>query len=70
MNLAGLPYRRITEEMLAAIVRPFMQEFEEVHTAIVNKVWRNVMLLCGATVITLGQLILLAWALKMGNCMQ
>ena len=26
LNLAGLPDRRITEEMLAAVVQPFMQE--------------------------------------------
>ena len=38
LNLAGLPDRRITEEMLAAVVRPFMQEVEEVHTTIVKKI--------------------------------
>ena len=27
--LAGLPDRRITEEMLAAVVRPFMQAVEK-----------------------------------------
>ena len=32
LNLAGLPDRRITGEMLAAVVQPFMQEVEEVHT--------------------------------------
>ena len=37
LNLAGLPDRRITEEMLAAVVQPFMQEVEEVHTTIVKK---------------------------------
>ena len=26
LNLAGLPGRRITEEMIAAVVQPFMQE--------------------------------------------
>ena len=38
LNLAGLPDRRITEEMLAAVVQPFMQEIEEVHTTIVKKI--------------------------------
>ena len=48
LNLAGLPDRRITEEMLAAVLRPFMQEVEEVHTTIVKKIWRDVVLPCGA----------------------
>ena len=64
LNLAGLPDRCITEEMLAAVVRPFMQEVQEVHTTIVKKIWRDVILLCGATLITLGLLLLLGWALK------
>ena len=42
LNLAGLPDRRITEEMLAAVVQPFMQEVEEVPTTIVKKIWRDV----------------------------
>ena len=70
LNLAGLPDRRITEEMLAAVVQPFMQEVEEVHTTIVKKIWRDVFLPCGATLITLGLLYLLGWALKLGNYMQ
>ena len=53
--------------MLAAVVQPFMQEVEEVHTTIVKKIWRDVTLPCGATLITLGLLLLLGWALKMGN---
>ena len=67
LNLAGLPDRRITEEMLAAVVRPFMQEVKEVHTTIVKKIWRDVILPCGATLITLGLLLLLGWALKTGK---
>ena len=67
LNLAGLPDRRITEEMLAAVEQPFMQEVEEVHTTIVKKIWRDVILPCGATLITLGLLLLLGWALKMGK---
>ena len=67
LNLGGFPDRRITEEMLAAVVRPFMQEVEEVHTTIVKKIWRDVILPCGATLITLGLLLLLGWALKMGK---
>ena len=38
LNLACLLDRRITEEMLAAVVRPFMQEVEEVHTTIEEKI--------------------------------
>ena len=41
LSLADLLDRRITEEMLAAVLRPFMQEFEEVHTTIVKKIWRD-----------------------------
>ena len=67
LNLAGLPDRRITEEMLAAVVQPFMQEVEEAHTTIVKKIWRDVILPCGATLITLGLLLLLGWALKLGK---
>ena len=67
LNLAGLSDRRITDEMLAAVVRPFMQEVEEVHTTIVKKIWRDVILPCGAILITLGLLLLLGWALKMGK---
>ena len=67
LNLAGLPDRRITDEMLAAVVQPFMQEVEEVHTTIVKKICRDVILPCGATLNTLGLLLLLSWALKMGK---
>ena len=67
LNLAGLPDRRITEEMLAAVVQPFMKEVKEVQTTIVKKIWRDVILPCGATLITLGLLLLLGWALKMGK---
>ena len=67
LNLIGLPDRRITEELLAAIVRPFLQEVEEVHTTIVKKIWRDVILPCGATLITLGLSLFLGWALKMGK---
>ena len=64
LNLSGLLDRRITEEML---VRPFMQEVEEVRTSIVKKNWKDVILPCGANLITLGLLLLLDWALKMGK---
>ena len=57
--LAGLLDRRTTEEMLAAVVRPLMQEVEEVNTTIVKKIWRDVILPCGAPLITLGLLVLL-----------
>ena len=67
LNLARLPDCRITEEMLEAVVQPFMQEVEEVHTTIVKKIWKANILPCGATLITLGLLLLLGWALKMGK---
>ena len=67
LNLTGLLDRRITEEMLAAVVQPFMQEVKEVHTTILKKIWRDVILPCGATLITLGLFSLLGWALKMGK---
>ena len=67
LNLAGLLDRRFTEELLAAVVQPFMQEVEEVHTKIVKKIWRDVIFPCGATLITLGQLLLFGWALKTGK---
>ena len=62
-----MPDRLITEEMLAAVVRPFMQEVKEVHTTIVTKIWRGVILPCGATLLTLGLFLLLGWALKVGK---
>ena len=67
LNLAGLTERRVTEEMLAAVVRTIMQEVEEVQTTVVKETWRDVLLLCGAAFITLGLLLLLGWALKMGK---
>ena len=67
LNLAGLPDRRVTEEMLTAVVQTFMQEVEEVHTTVVKKNWRDVILPCGATLFTLGLLLLLGWALKIGK---
>ena len=67
LSLAGLTNRRVTEEMLAAVVRAIMQEVEEVQTTVVKKIWREVFLLYGATFITLGLLLLLGWALKKGK---
>ena len=67
LDLAGFLDRRITEEMLAAVVRPFMQEVKEAHTTIVKKIWRDNILRRGATLITLGLLLLLGWALKTGK---
>ena len=67
MNLAGWPDRRIFEEMLAAAVQPFMQEFEEVHTTVVKKIWIDFILVCRAILLTLELLLLLGWALKLGK---
>ena len=51
--------------MLAAVVRPSLQEVDEVHKTIVKKIWKDVILPCGATLITLGLLLLLGWAIKL-----
>ena len=67
LNLTGLPDRRMTAKTLVAVVPPVMEEVEEVHTTIVKKMWRDVILPCGTTLLTLGLLLLLGWALKMGK---
>ena len=67
LNLAGLPDRRVTEEMLAAVVKPFMREVQEVHTTILKKLWRDIILPCGVTLLILGLSLLLGWALKKGK---
>ena len=38
LNLAGLPDLRITEEMLAALIQPFIEKVKEVHTEIMKKI--------------------------------
>ena len=64
LNLAGSPDRRIKEVLLAAVVQPIMQEVEKVQTKIWRKkIWRDVILPCGATLL----LLLLGWALKLGK---
>ena len=65
--LAGLPDHRITEEVLAAIVHPFMQEIDDLHTTIVKKTWRDVILPCRAVLLTLALLLMLRRALKFGK---
>ena len=67
LSLAGLPDRRITEEMVGAVVHPFMQEVEQMHTTIVKRIWIDVILSSGATFFTLGLLLFLSWALKLGK---
>ena len=67
LNLAVLPDRRMTEEMLVVVVQPIMQEVEQMHTTTVKKVWRDVILPFGATLITLWLLLLLGCVLKMGK---
>ena len=65
LDLAGLLDRRLCQEMLAAVLQPFMQEVEQVHTTIVKKIWRDFFLSCGATLLTMGLLLLLGWAVEM-----
>ena len=53
LNLVGLSDRSVTNEMLELIAHPFLQELKTVHTTLIRKVWRDVMLPCLATLLTL-----------------
>ena len=53
LNLGGLPDRGISEDMLAAVVRPFLQEVEKVPQQPWRK-FRDVIVPSGATLLTLG----------------
>ena len=57
----------ITEEMLADVLQQFMQELQEVHTTTEKKIWKNFILPSRATLLTMGILFLLGWALKVGK---
>ena len=53
LNLAGLPDRAIIEEMLDAIAKLFLKEVEKVHTTVIKKVWKDIVLPCVVTLIVL-----------------
>lgn len=67
LNLAGLPDRSVTDEMLELIAQPFLQELKTVHTTLIKKVWRDVMLPCLATLLMLVLAAALTWAVKRGK---
>ena len=53
LYLAGSPDRAITEEMLDAIAKSFLNEIEKVHTTVTKKVWRDIVLPCVVALIGL-----------------
>ena len=67
LNLAGLPDRAITEEMLDAIAKPFLIEVEKVHSTVLKKVWTDVILPCVVTLIILTFVGILCLLLKRGQ---
>ena len=67
LNLAGLPDRSVTDEMLELIAQPFLQELKTVHTTLIRKVWRDVMLPCLATLLMLILAAAVAWAVRKGK---
>ena len=67
LNLAGLPDRPVTDEMLELIAQPFLQELKTVHTTLIRKVWRDVMLPCLATLLMLVLAAAVTWAARKGK---
>ena len=67
LNLAGLPDCSVTDEMLELIAQPFLQELKAVHTTLIRKVWRDVMLPCLATMLMLILAAAVAWAARKGK---
>ena len=53
LNLSGLPDQAVTEEMLDAIAQPFPVEVEKVHSTVIRKVWKDVILPCSVTLFVL-----------------
>ena len=67
INLAGLSDRSVTDEMLELIAQPFLQELKTVHTTLIRKVWRDVMLPCLATLLMLVLAAAVTWAVRKGK---
>ena len=67
LNLAGLPDRAITEEMLDAIAKTFLMKVEKVHSMVLKKVWTDVILPCIVTLFLLIFLGVLCWVVKKGQ---
>ena len=43
-NLAVLPDRAVTEEMHDTVAKPFLVEVEKVHSRVIRKIWKDVIL--------------------------
>ena len=67
LNLAGLPDRSVTEEMLDRIAEPFLKEVQQVHTTVMKKIWKDVILPCVVTLFMLIVLAALGFAIKRGK---
>ena len=67
LNLAALPDRSVTDEMLELIEQPLLQELKTVHTTLIRKVWRDVMLPCLATLLMLILAAAVTWAVRKGK---
>ena len=67
LNLARFPDRSVTDEMLGLIAQPFLQELKTVHTTLIGKVWRDVMLPCLATLLMLVLAAAVTWAARKGK---
>ena len=67
LNLVGLPDRSVTDEMLELIAQPFPQVLKTVHTTLIRKVSRDVMLPCLATLLMLVLAAAVAWAARRGK---
>ena len=53
--------------MLELIAQPFLQELKTVHTTLIKKVWRDVMLPCLATLLMLVLAAAITWAARKGK---
>ena len=67
LNLAGLPGRAVTEEMLDAIAQPFLVEVEKVHSTVIRKIWKDVILPCIVTLLMLIIIAVVGWTVKWGK---
>ena len=67
LNLAGLLYRVITEEMLDAIAKPFLNEVEKVQTAVLKESIEKIVLPCVVMLIILILFGMLCWTINRGQ---
>ena len=67
LDLAGLPDRSVTDEMLELIAQQFLQELNKVHTTLIKKGWRDVMLPWLATLLILILAAVVTWAVRKGK---